>query len=43
LPVAYFLSVPGPTATRPNALIYLAYVGAVFLTFGLIVLGIGLL
>ena len=43
LPAAYFLSVLSPTATRPNALIYLAYVGAVVLTFGLIVLGVGLL
>jgi len=41
LPAAYFLSVLSPTATRPNALIYLAYVGAVVLTFGLIVLGAG--
>ena len=43
LPAAYFLSVLSPTATKPNALIYLAYVGAVSLTIGLIVLGIGLL
>lgn len=43
LPAAYFLSVLSPTATKPNALIYLAYVGAVVLTFGLIVLGVGLL
>lgn len=43
LPVAFFLSVLSPTATRPNALINLAYVGAASLTFGLIVLGVGLL
>ncbi len=43
LPVAFFLSVLSPTATKPNALINLAYVGAIVLTFGLIVLGIGLL
>jgi hypothetical protein len=43
LPVAFFLSVLSPTATKPNALIYLAYVGAVVLAFGLIVLGVGLL
>jgi hypothetical protein len=43
LPAAYFLSVLSPTATKPNALINLAYVGAVVLTIGLIVLGIGLL
>lgn len=42
LPVAFFLSVLSPTATRPNRLINLAYVGAVSLAFGLIVLGIGL-
>jgi hypothetical protein len=43
LPVAYFLSVFSPTATKPNALIYLAYVGAAVLALGLIVLGVGLL
>lgn len=43
LPVAYFLSVLSPTATEPNALIYLAYVGAVVLAAGLLVLGVGLL
>jgi hypothetical protein len=43
LPAAYFLSVLSPTATRPNALIYLAYVGAGVLALGLIVLGVGLL
>jgi hypothetical protein len=43
LPVAYFLSVLPADATQPNALIYLAYVGAVALTAGLIILGVGLL
>lgn len=43
LPVAFFLSVVSPTATEPNALIYLAYVGAVVLAAGLLILGIGLL
>ena len=43
LPVAFFLSVVSPTATEPNSLIYLAYVGAAILTLGMIVLGIGLL
>jgi hypothetical protein len=42
LPAAFFLSVPSPEATEPNALIYLAYVGAVSLTAGLLVLGVGL-
>lgn len=43
LPAAFFLSVVSPDATEPNAMIYLAYVGAVLLTFGLLGLGIGLL
>src|SRR6266508_2497248 len=43
LPLAYFLSVLSPTATEPNALIYLAFVGAVVLAAGLITLGVGLL
>lgn len=42
LPAAFFLSVLSPEATRPNAMIYLAYVGAVSLAAGLLVLGIGL-
>lgn len=43
LPAAFFLSVLSPDATRPNAFIYLAYVGAVSLAVGLLVLGIGLI
>ena len=42
LPVAFFLSVTSAEATEPNALISLAYAGAVVLTGGLITLGIGL-
>ena len=42
LPVAFFLSVLSPDATEPNALIYLAYVGALSLAVGLLVLGAGL-
>lgn len=42
LPAAFFLSVLSPDATEPNALINLAYVGAVSLAVGLLVLGIGL-
>ncbi len=42
LPAASFLSVLGPEATEPNALIYLAYLGAVLLTVGLLTLGVGL-
>jgi hypothetical protein len=43
LPLAFFLSVLSPDATRPNVLISLAYVGAVVLTVGLFTLGVGLL
>lgn len=43
LPVAFFLSVLSPTATQPNGLIYLAYLGAAELAVGLIALGIGLI
>jgi hypothetical protein len=43
LPLAFFLSVLSPDATRPNVLISLAYVGAVVLTVGLVTLGVGLL
>lgn len=43
LPVAYFLSVLDAHATRPNGLIYLAYVGAIVLIAGLATLGVGLL
>ncbi len=42
LPIAFFLSVSSPDASAPNALIYLAYVGAVILVAGLITLGMGL-
>jgi hypothetical protein len=31
-----------PNATAPNGLIYLAYVGAVLLALGVVVLGVGL-
>jgi hypothetical protein len=43
LPVAFFLSMLSPTAREPNALIYLALVGAVILAAGLVTLGIGLM
>jgi len=42
LPAAFFGSVLSPDATEPNALIYLAYVGAVSLVAGVLTLGIGL-
>jgi hypothetical protein len=43
LPAALLFSVLTPDATRPNGLIYLAYVGAVILAAGLLILGIGLI
>ena len=42
LPAAFFFSVLDANATEPNSIIYLAYIGAVILTFSLLVLGIGL-
>jgi hypothetical protein len=42
LPAGFFLSVLSADATEPNAFIYLAYLGAVSLTVGLLVLGVGL-
>jgi hypothetical protein len=42
VPTAFFLSVLSPNATAPNGLIYLAYVGAVLLAVGVLVLGVGL-
>lgn len=42
LPVAFFMSVLSPDAKEPNALIYLAYVGAIILVTGMIALGVGL-
>ena len=43
LPAAFFLSVLSPSATEPNRFIYLAYVGAIVLTIGLLTLGVGLI
>jgi hypothetical protein len=43
LPAAFFLSVLSPQATEPNAMIYLAFVGAASLASGVLVLGIGLI
>ncbi len=43
MPAAFFLSVLEPTATRPNACIWLAPVGGVVLAIGLVILGAGLL
>jgi hypothetical protein len=43
LPLAFFLSVLSPQAEEPNAMIYLAYAGAVSLAVGLLTLGVGLI
>jgi hypothetical protein len=43
LPMTFILSVLSPTATQPNALIYLAFTAAVVLAARLITLGVGLL
>lgn len=42
LPAAFFLSVLSPEATEPNAMIYMAFAGAVVLAAGVVVLGVGL-
>ena len=42
VPVAFFFSVLTPDAVRPNALIHLAYIGAVLLAAGVVTLGVGL-
>lgn len=43
VPAAMFLSVLDADATEPNALIHLAWLGAISLTVGLLTLGVGLL
>jgi hypothetical protein len=43
VPGAFFLSVLSPEAEEPNALIYLAYGGAVLLAAGMVTLGVGLI
>jgi hypothetical protein len=43
VPAAFFLSTVKRDVEKPNALIYLAYLGFLILTAGLVVLGIGLL
>lgn len=43
VPAAFFLSVVSPTATEPNALMNLAYIGALFLAAGVLSLGVDLL
>lgn len=43
VPAAFFLSVLKPDAEKPNAIIYLAYLGFITLSLGLLALGFGLL
>jgi hypothetical protein len=43
IPAAFFLSVASPTATEPNGLLNLAYIGALFLAAAVLSLGIGLI
>ena len=43
VPAAFFLSVVRPRAERPGWVLNLAYVGALSLTVGLLVLGVGLM
>jgi uncharacterized membrane protein len=43
IPAAFFLSVASPTATQPNGLMNLAYIGAVFLAAVVLSLGVGLI
>src|SRR4030095_5593711 len=43
IPGALFLSVASPTASEPNGLINLAYIGAIFLAASVLTLGVGLI
>jgi hypothetical protein len=43
IPAAFFLSVVSPTATQPNGLMNLAYLGALFLAAAVLSLGVGLI
>ena len=43
IPAAFFLSVASPTATQPNGLMNLAYIGAMFLAAAVLSLGVGLI
>jgi hypothetical protein len=43
IPAAFFLSVASPTATQPNGLMNLAYLGALFLAAAVLSLGVGLI
>lgn len=41
--MGFFLSMPSPTSTEPNALVSLIYIGAALLAVSVVVLAIGLL
>ena len=43
MPAGFFLSVLTPDATEPNALIYLVFLGGLFLAGGVLTTGVGLL
>jgi hypothetical protein len=43
IPAAFFLSVASPTATQPNGLMNLAYIGTLFLAAAALTLGVGLI
>jgi hypothetical protein len=43
LPAGFFFSITDPSATEPNGLIVLNYIGAILLAVGLVILGIGLI
>jgi hypothetical protein len=43
IPAAFFLSVVSPTATQPNGLMNLAYIGALSLAAAVLSLGVGLI
>jgi len=43
IPAAFFLSVASPSATQPNGLMNLAYVGSLFLAGAVLSLGVGLI
>jgi hypothetical protein len=43
IPAAFFLSVASPTATQPNGLMNLAYIGALLLAAAVLSFGVGLI
>jgi hypothetical protein len=43
IPTAFFLSVASPTASQPNGLMNLAYIGALILAGAVLILGVGLI